>query len=235
MNSRKEGFVIYKQKVRDAVWIVKIFTKDQGLQSFWLRPKKEWRSLTAMDEITFTSKGDQRDQLHWIKDLEWSNAHHQIQAHPYKAATALFIQEVLYRLLQENDANPPLFFFIQEIMQQLDEDADISLLHFAFLLGLMRSMGCCPSAPIQNIEWFGLEAGVFGEGAPPRFAITTADHQLACFLALLEGRWEQLKQPDIRNSDRRKLLKAMVDYLFIHQHKINSINSLEIYYELFHA
>jgi DNA repair protein RecO (recombination protein O) len=235
MNSRKEGFVIYKQKVRDSVWIVKIFTKEQGLQSFWLRPKKEWRSLNAMDEINFDSKGDQRDQLHWIKDLEWVNPHHHIHAHPYRAATALFIQEVLYRLLQENDANPPLFFFIQEILQQLDADADISLLHFAFLLGLMRSMGCCPSAPQHPVDWFGLEAGVFGNGAPPRYAIENAEGQLSCFIALLEGRWEQLNKPEVRNGDRRKLLKSLVDYLFIHQHKINSINSLEIYYELFHA
>ena len=235
MKSRSEGIVIYKQKIRDALWVVKVLTKDLGLLSFWHRSKKGGRVLNAMDEIVFTDVGDQRDQLHWLKEVEFLCPHHQIESHPVKAATALFMQEVLYRLLQENDPNPPLYFFIKEMLHQLENDADVAILHFVFLVGLMRSMGCCPVPPIEDADWFGMSHGEFGKGTPPPLHIGRAQHQLSSWIALLKGDWEVLRQGFMTNADRRMLLKALVEYLFMHQHKVNAIQSLDIYYELFHA
>ncbi len=235
MKSSSEGIVIYKQKIRDALWVVKVLTKDLGLLSFWHRSKKGGRILNAMDEIVFTDVGDQRDQLHWLKEVEFLCPHHQIESHPVKAATALFMQEVLYRLLQENDPNPPLYFFIKEMLHQLENDADVAILHFVFLVGLMRSMGCCPVPPIEDADWFGMSHGEFGKGTPPPLHIGKAQHQLYCWIAMLRGNWESLRQDSVTNADRRMLLKALVEYLFMHQHKVNAIQSLDIYYELFHA
>lgn len=84
MKSRTEGIVIYKQKIRDAMWLVKVMTLDQGLQSFWHRPKKGTRPLNALQEISFISVGDQREQLHWMKELEITVPHHHIESHPVK-------------------------------------------------------------------------------------------------------------------------------------------------------
>lgn len=235
MKSRTEGIVIYKQKIRDAMWLVKVMTLDQGLQSFWHRPKKGSRPLNALQEISFISVGDQREQLHWMKELEITVPHHHIESHPVKAATALFIQEILYRLLQENDPNPPLFYFLKEIMEQLEQEGDITIIHFVFLVGLMRSMGCCPIAPSDHPDWFGMHQGEFGQGTPPMEHIGKSDHQLALWIALLKGEWEKLRENTVTNAHRRMLLKSMVNYLFIHQHKVNAIQSLDIYYELFHA
>lgn len=235
MKSRAEGIVIYKQKIRDAMWLIKVLTLDHGLQSFWYRPKKGIRPLNALEEISFVSAGDQREQLHWMKEVEILVPHHQIESHPVKAATALFMQEILYRLLQENDPHPPLFYFLKEVIEQLEQEGDIALIHFVFLLGLMRSMGCCPVAPHDQPDWFGMRQGEFGRGTPPIEHIGKSNHQLEAWLALLKGDWAKLKEKPITNADRRMLLKSMVDYLFIHQHKVNEIQSLDIYYELFHA
>jgi DNA repair protein RecO (recombination protein O) len=235
MKSRLHGFVIYKQKVRDNMMVVKVFTQENGLQSFWFRPKKGQRPLHGMDEISFIDFGDQREHLHWMKEVELQNPFHQMDAHPAKAASVLFMQEVLYRLLEENDANPPLYFFLQEIMGQLQSEADVSLIHFVFLIGLMRSAGCCPVPPMQDPHWFGMEAGEFGFHTPPTKCISRENHQLKAFIALLKGDYEELRAAEMLNADRRQLLKALIDYLFIQQHKINQIRSLDIYYELFHA
>lgn len=235
MKSRSEGIVIYKQKIRDALWLVKVLTLDHGLQSFWYRSPKGSRPLNALEEISFSAIGDQREQLHWMKEVEILVPHHQMESHPVKAATALFMQEVLYRLLLEQDPHPPLYFFLKEILEELEREGDVSVLHFVFLIGLMRSMGCCPVAPIDDPDWFGMSQGEFGKGAPPIQHIGKNNNQLYVWMALLKSQWPVLKEPCISNADRRMLLKTMVDYLFMQQNKVNAIQSLDIYYELFHA
>ncbi len=99
----------------------------------------------------------------------------------------------------------------------------------------MRALGCCPIVPKDNPDWFSMKEGQFGKGyVPPGLNITSANHQLQLFIDILQHNWDFVENKNISGAQKRSLLRDSVEYLFIQMEKKSTIQSLEIFYELFH-
>jgi hypothetical protein len=80
-----------------------------------------------------------------------------------------------------------------------------------------------------------MHEGSFGKGSPPPgINILSENRQLEIFCAILHHNWNILEEKSVTSAQKRSMLQACVDYLFIQMEKKSSIQSLEIFYELFH-
>lgn len=230
------GIVIQKKMIRDQLCLVKIFSESHGLQGFWWKGStKKGPKFDLFDVIQFQIKEDQKDQTPWLRNPNVQHHLFHCRIDPVKSATLLFFQEVLHHLMEEHYQNPPLYHFLAQLTQDLDETDQVQSFHFAFAVGLMRALGCCPVVPQDNPDWFSMHEGQFGKGYnPPGLHITSANAQLQLFVHILKHDWEVLNQPQFTSSQKRSLLRDAIEYLFIQMEKKSTIQSLEIFYELFH-
>ncbi len=230
------GIVLQKKRIRDRLILVKIFSESQGLKTYWWSAgSKSMQTFDLFDTIRFQSKEEQKDNAQWLKTPQTTKVLLSARIHPIKSATLLFFQEILLHLLTEGYQNPPLFYLVQQIIQDIDKTQHEQPLHYVFLVGLMKALGCCPIVPKEHADWFNINEGQFGQNHfPPGKNILPENNQLLLFQQLIQGNWESLYQPNVSAHQRREILKQMVDYLFIKSDKVSPIKSLEIFYELFH-
>lgn len=230
------GIVLQKKRIRDRLILVKIFSESQGLKTYWWSASpKSINSFDIFDTIRFQSKEEQKENAQWLKTPQTTKILLSARIHPVKSASLLFFQEILMHLLTDGYQNPPLFYLIQQIIQDIDETQQEQPLHYIFLVGLMKALGCCPIVSNENADWFNINEGQFGQNYfPPGKNILPDNNQLYLFQQLIQGNWESLYQPHISAYQRREILKQMVDYIFIKSDKTSPIKSLEIFYELFH-
>jgi recombinational DNA repair protein (RecF pathway) len=230
------GIVLQKKRIRDRLILVRIFSESQGLKTYWWSAgSKSMQAFDVFDTIRFQSKEEQKDQAQWLKTPQTTKIILNARIHPVKSATLLFFQEILMHLLTDGYQNPPLFYLIQQIIQDIDETQHEQPLQYIFLVGLMKALGCCPIVSNEQADWFNINEGQFGQNYfPPGKNILPDNNQLYLFQQLIQGNWESLYQPHISASQRREIMKQMVDYIFIKSDKTSPIKSLEIFYELFH-
>ena len=231
-----QGIVIQKKLIRDQLCLVKIFSEINGLQSYWWKgSSKKGPKFDLFDTVQFQIKEDQKDQTPWLRNPQVTHPLFHCRIDPVKSASLLFFQEILHHILEDHYQNPPLYHFLVQLTQDLDETHHVQSFHFAFVIGLMKSLGCCPIVPQDNPSWFNMHEGSFGKGTPPPgINILSENRQLEIFCAMLHHDWNVLEEKSVTSAQKRSMLQACVDYLFIQMEKKSSIQSLEIFYELFH-
>jgi hypothetical protein len=122
-----------------------------------------------------------------------------------------------------------------QLTLDLDSADQVQSYHFAFAVGLMRALGCCPIVPKDNPVWFSMREGQFGKGhVPIGLNITAYNHQLQLFIDILQHDWDFVENKNVSSAQKRSLLRDSIEYLFIQMEKKSTIQSLEIFYELFH-
>ncbi len=230
------GIVIQKKMIRDQLCLVKVFSESNGLQGFWWKgSSKTGPKFNLFDVIQFQIKEDQKDHTPWLRNPQVTQHLFHSRIDPTKSATLLFFQEVLHHLLEEHYQNPPLYHFLVQLTLDLDSADQVQSYHFAFAVGLMRALGCCPIVPKDNPEWFSMKEGQFGKGyVPPGLNITKDQNQLALFIDILQHNWDFAENKNVTGAQKRSLLRDAIEYLFIQMEKKSTIQSLEIFYELFH-
>lgn len=238
MSNRYQGIVIHKKVLRDGLFLVKILSPEIGYCPFYWRAstKKTTKNhFKSMDIISFGFSGDQRDKPPMLKDPSIEVPLFLIPANPIKNASLLFFQEVLSKTLVDHYQNPPLYFFLEQTIQEINSCDRVQPVHFAFLIGMMRALGCCPAVPVNPCSGLDFVEGVFAEGPILSPHLSAQEPAFHLFIDLLQGLWEEEENPRYSSHDKRVLLHAMVTYLFTQLGISRDFNALEMYFELFHA
>ena len=97
-------------------------------------------------------------------------------AHPYqtipfdirKSSVALFVNELVYKAIREEEANPELFEFLWKSCLKLDETNEpVSNFHLFFALQLCRHLGIFPQMNYSNqFPIFNMREGLFQSSIP---------------------------------------------------------------------
>ena len=144
-----------------------------------------------------------------------------------KSTIALFISELLYKTLKEEEANPGLFDFLFNAIQLLDMKEEGSRnFHLAFLLHYMKYLGIFPSE--QEIERL-------PEGQQDFILPADAGKNEKDGLKQLMGcSLGQLEDIRITNRTRSFLLEKIIDFYLYHLDQIKGIHSIQVLKEVFH-
>ncbi|MDX5321894.1 MAG: DNA repair protein RecO, partial [Bacteroidota bacterium] len=146
-----QGIVLHAIKYGDTSLITRIYTRQQGLQSFLVKGVRSQKGsirpshLMPLNLLELVYAQRQNKQLHTLKELKCDPVLFEVHAHPVKRGIALFISELLNRCIREEESNAGLFDFLSGSIQILDLHQDhLGLFPHHFCLQLSRYLGFFP-------------------------------------------------------------------------------------------
>jgi DNA repair protein RecO (recombination protein O) len=236
---KTRGIFLHSVKYSETSIIAVIYTESFGRQSFMVngaRSKKSsvksviFQPLYLLDLEMYYKAG--RD-IHRLKDVRISNPFSTIPFDIRKSSQVIFLAEILYKCLKEEEPNPGLFGFIYNSLSFLDlSDSGISNFHLWFLFKLTQFLGIYPNhdnALISN--FFDLQKAQFVSHEPQHNQFTDKQVTLL-FSKLFETDHASLKDLGYTQNDRRRILEKLLEFYHIHFDNMGEIRSLSILKEV---
>jgi DNA repair protein RecO (recombination protein O) len=237
MRIHTRGIVLQTTNYSETSLVVKIYTEQSGLTSFivgGVRTKNSrfksnlFQPLTLVEIIASGKPG----AMARITEVQLAPPFTSIPANLIKSSVAIFLAEVIYRSIKEEEANPLLFAFLNNGIQILDlTHHNCSRFHIFFMLQLTRYLGFYPNGAFSKGSCFDLREGLFittltTHGDVMDQQLTAAMHQL------LNSSFENYHEVEIAGNVSRQLLKAMVKYFELHQTHGSAIKSHKVLEEV---
>ncbi|MDR1356347.1 MAG: DNA repair protein RecO [Tannerellaceae bacterium] len=240
MLSKTQGIVLHATPYSDTRLIVHIYTEDYGRTScIAARAKDRKNSLPkalftplSIIEIEMEQKnGRDFAQLREVKLLyPFAN----LFADPVKNALALFVAEVLFRVVRETAPDRRLFAFLTRSIHVLEDTGNgIANFHLAFLLRLLAYLGISPNADAyRDGVWFDMQDGVFVDTAPMhKHFLDKAESRILA--RLLRISYENMSLYAFSRHQRILILNKLITYYRLHLPEVPEIKSLPILQSLF--
>lgn len=159
MLTKTKGLVLHNLKYRETSLLVTIYTAEFGIASYienGVRSVKAkhkmalFQPLTLLDLEVFHKPGR---GLHRISEAKSYFPYRQIPFDVGKSSIALFLSEVLAKVLKEEEANFPLFDFLEESFQFLDgAQGNYENFHIQFLWNLASFLGFAPGSVDEFLD-----------------------------------------------------------------------------------
>jgi len=150
-----------------------------------------------------------------------------------KSTQVLFLSEVLYKCLREEEANPELFEFIFHSLVLLDlSESGISNFHLWFLLNLTKYLGIYPGNENSQVSnFFDLQSASFVSREPDHSRF--ADKSETVLLArLFEADSSSFNSLGFTQSERKQVLRKLIEFYQIHFDNLGTLKSLEVLTEV---
>ena len=239
MLQKARGIVLHTLNYSEASVIAHIYTDAFGLQSFLLNGVRKQKAkfnanllqpLSCIELVAYFKPGK---SLHRVAELNASPAFTTIPYDTVKTTIALFLAEVMYRSIREEEKNEGLFEFIYNSVLYLDhQQQSFHLFHLLFMVKLSRFLGFYPKAgQAGSGTVFDLREGIFTNQLPLHADIM--DAETGNFLTrLLESNLDTLDGIYILPAQRKILLKDLVTYYELHQTHGFQLRSLPVLEEV---
>lgn len=230
-----EAIVLRTIPYGDPSVILKAWTKRSGLRSYLVRTGgKRGTARAALQalnrlELVVDEKPD-RD-LHHVREIRVLRPYTRLHSDPLRAAVALFVQEVLYKVLREEAADESLDAFLYEALEALDTVPELSHFPVVFLLQLSGHMGFFPEAPGPGEERFDLREGHFIQGHGEH-AHTLGPPLSLALASLLPLDLQHMGQANIPASQRRALLDHLLLYFRMHLEGLGELRSPAVLHQV---
>jgi DNA repair protein RecO (recombination protein O) len=174
MLHQTRGIALHATKFSETSYVVKIYTELFGLQSYLVRGARKqnaklksglFQPLTLLDLVVYHKE---KASLQTLKEADYSHPYQDIPFDIRKSSIALFINELVYKTIHEEDPHPELFSFLYQTCLHLDDAVDnFTLFHLVFSLQLTRYLGCMPQLNYsKEALLLNLREGVFQATAP---------------------------------------------------------------------
>ena len=237
---KAKGIVLSTVKYGDKSLIVQMLTSTFGRQSYivqGLGSGKGRGSKMALYQPLFALEYEgvisDKSDLHRMRDVQSGIV---LQSTPYdvrKSTIALFMAEVLYRLVGESQADQLLFDFVWGSVEALDTmEQGVANFHLWFLANLSRPLGFSPDNDYTDGAWLDIRDGHFTPHALiPSMALTPENARI--LHDMLECDVRYLAEIGLNRTERVSFLEAMLKYYAYHLDSIRSVESLRILSEVF--
>jgi DNA repair protein RecO (recombination protein O) len=240
MIHKTRGLVLHTIKYTDNSVISHIYTEHFGRQSFLVNSARGKKSTSRVNLLQHLSLLEmevyikQTRDLQRIKEIRLHENFSSIPYHPVKNAVALFIAEILYRTIQEQEANNALFTYLLNSIKILDlSEEGYANFHLLFLVGLSRYLGFYPRNNYsRSKEYFDIENAMFTESKPPHphFIPPPASGHLH---KVMESSFENMGGLVLNASARNLLVTGLLDYYRFHISGMGAVRSFSVLKEIF--
>ena len=240
MLASTEGIVLHSIKYGESSVISTIYTRDFGRQSYLVNAARSTKSknkaglLQPLYLVELVAYQKQSRDLHRIKELKSGSIYQNLPFDVTKSTVAMFLAEILYKAINEQESYPELYDFIVNSMLYFDlMESGSSNFHLWFLLRLTEYLGFLPNlakAGFQN--WFNMKKGeiVPFQPAHPFYANKEVTESL---LQLADVKMQTIAEYHVSRTIRDLLLTALVDYYQLHFDSLGEIKSLKVLREVF--
>ena len=235
------GVVLNTIKYGDKGLVVQMLTSSHGRQSFMVQGlgSRGGRSGTRaalfqpLFALEFEGLESSKMQMHRFAEVHAGIVLRSIPFDVKKSTIALFMAEVLHRLVKESEANEMLFDFVWGSIVAFDvADEGVANFHLWFLSNLCRFLGFSPGNEYMADGWFDMAEGLYvGVEPPKRLAMSPQNAQI--LRDMLECDVRYLGEVGLNRAQRVEFLDALLAYYAYHLDTINSVQSIKILQEVF--
>ncbi len=239
MLHKTRGIVFHVTDFSESSVVVKVYTELFGLQSYLLNGIRNKKSkiksavLQPMSLLEMVVYHKERSGLQRIKEIRQQPQFGSIPFDVMKASMVMFINEVIYKSVKEEEENHELFDFIFHAMQLLDlqtkGNADF---HIRFLIQLTKYLGFFPNGTYSaSTPVFNLQEGTFQqtELVLPYFISSPLSNY---FDRLINTSLNDTAQTDVSVAQRRELIKKLLEYYALHITGFGNIQSHRVLEEV---
>lgn len=240
MLSKTRGIVLHTIPYNDKYAIIYVYTEAYGRVSYLVSRNRGKRStvtktlfipLSVLElEVDHSNSRD----LQRIKESKCCQPLYSVSTNPVKNVLALFISEVLYRVLKETESNPRLFSYLCQSIHVLEQtDEGIANYHIVFLMELLRYLGVFPHVDTyQTNYYFDMQNGVFVDQMPThKYYLNRLES--AIFSRLLRISYENMSLYSFSRHDRVLIVHRILDYYRLHLPEFPEIKSFAVLQSLF--
>lgn len=240
MQHKTRGIVLHSLPYSDKYIIINMYTEDFGRVSYMVsntHSKKSKVSRALLQPLSILDLEvehlNNRD-IQRIKEAKSGFAITQLHYHPIKSAITLFLSEVLYRIIQEKEANHPLFDYLYHSIQRLEISQEgIANFHLTFLLRLSGYIGIHPNEKSYKTgRFFDLLNGVFTDTLPEHNHYLNKEDSTV-FGRLLKINYENMSLYTFTRQERTGIIRHIIEYYRLHLSDFPEIKSLAIMQSLF--
>jgi len=233
------GIVFHTIPYSDSSLIAKIYTEQFGLRSYIVsaargkKGKTKGNLLQPLAQLELVVQHKEKHSLQRITELSCKMPYRHIHEDIIKTSIALFLAEMLYKSIREEERNPGLYEFLAHSLQILDlESGACSNFHLCFLLQLTRYLGFFPHEPESPAhQLFDLREGVYRSSEPFHPYFLEAD-SAAKFRQLSEANYETMASLPFSTNDRRRLLERLLIYYELHLESVREVRSHKVLEEV---
>ena len=240
MLHKTKGIVLHSLPYNDKYMIVTMYTEEFGRMTYLTanaRSKKNNVSRSLLQPLSVldleVEHQNNRD-LQRIKEARSGLIMPQLRYHPVKNAITLFLSEVLYRTIQEKEANHALFDFLCRSVMLLEiADTGVANFHLTFLLQLSAYLGIRPgNKSYRANSYFDLINGVFSETIPPHGNFLSKNDSIV-FERLMRMNYENMALYTFTRHERAAIIRHILEYYRFHLADFPEIKSLAVMQSLF--
>lgn len=169
-----------------------------------------------------------------LKEVSSEIPFSEIPFDPVKRAIALFVGEVVYRTIREEEPNPALYNYLETSIQLLDiMHVGVSNFHLIFLAQLTRYLGFFPgNSWSESLPIFDYKNGLFVNSAPSHplyFDLEKSKHLALTFSTPFHNA-ENLK---FNHKVRSQIIDTLLTFYQVHIEGAATIKSLSILTQVF--
>lgn len=240
MLAATEGIVLHFIKYGESSVIATIFTKDFGRQSYIVNASRSRKSknkaalLQPLFLLDLEVYQKQTRELQRVKEFKSLQTYQNVPFDIAKSTQAIFLAEMLYKTIHEQESYPELFHFIKSALLYFDlMEEGWQNFHLYFLFRLTEYFGFLPDTTKVGFEgWFDLKKGAVVPFEPthPLFANKEVTDHLITLSMLKINELDSFKIP---RKMRDSILQTLVDYYQLHFENLGEIKSLNVLREVF--
>ncbi|MEA3445752.1 MAG: DNA repair protein RecO [Bacteroidota bacterium] len=233
------GIVLHHIKYGDTSIITTIYTEKFGRQAYIIKGARSrkarlkanlFQPLFLLDmEVYYKANRE----LNTIKEAKNSRPFLDIPFNFTKTPVCLFLAEILYKTLKEEEQNQKLFDFITSSIFYFDEQKNFPAnFHLTFLLHLSRFLGFYPNDNYsESNSYFDLKEGYFADLKPVHNHYLPKIASYDFHVLLNTDFSDNVKFSTVEM--RQYLLDKILEFYTYHQERMGDIKSLEILREIF--
>lgn len=205
----------------------------QGLGKGASKSRGKGALFQPMFLVDFVGIESNKTELDRLKEVSLAEPLQSIPFDVRKSTIALFMAEILYRLIREVEPNSPLFDFVYCSVVALDRMKEgVYNFHLWFMVGLSRYLGFYPSGDYTEGDVFDIESGSF-TNLPPRSGLFINADNSRLLHELMEVDADKLDTICLSRIQRKEFIASLLAYFGYHLETIHSIASLRILSEVF--
>lgn len=235
MVEKTRGFVLQSIRYGDSSLIVKIYTLNNGLQTYMVKGvtgKSSQNRIAFFQPLTFlvfvqTGKNRQ-GSMAYMKDLELDYVYQSVYTNMNKSAILMYLSELLSHTLTQQERNEGLYQFVHQSMVWLDlVESGYANFPLYFTLELSRFLGFYPQTNYQPGRLFDMMEGQF-VNAVPLHPYYLDERQSFMLSQLLNRSINDLHAVAMSGLERNALLDGIITFMRLHAPVLKGLQSHEV-------
>ena len=212
-------------KYRDTSIIAKIYTEEFGLQSYvanGVRSKNSRSKMALFQPFTLLELvcyHNEKKDIQRISEMKHAHLLHHLAHDVRKSSIALFLTEMLVKILREEQADADQFQFLYQSIIALDETSEgLNYFHLQFLLKWGRFLGITPDTGKELINEMA--------------------HYQNTFQTLDGEKFQELFEKDygagivLTKPEKKFFLEAILAFYGLHFESVRNLKSLSVLQEV---